>query len=71
MATTTTDTFTWPTPAKKLVRAYLKERTSGAADAPHQVLPFISEAGILRVKPATHGQSQNADKQNFLHRCSP
>ena len=55
MATTTTtetDTFTWPKPAKQLLAAYLKERVSGAADAPHQGLPFITEAGVLRVKPS-------------------
>lgn len=52
MATTTTDTFTWPTPPKKLLVAYLKERVSGDPDAPHQGLPFITEAGVLRVRPS-------------------
>ena len=55
MATTTTtatDTFTWPKPAKQLLAAYLKARVSGAADAPHQGLPFITEASVLRVKPS-------------------
>lgn len=50
--TTTTDTFTWPKPAKQLLVAYLKERVSGAADAPHLGLPFITEAGVLRIKPS-------------------
>lgn len=55
MATTTTtetDTFTWPKAPKQLLGSYLKERVSGAADAPHQGLPFITEAGVLRVKPS-------------------
>lgn len=32
--------------------AYLEARTSGAANAPHLGLPFITEKGILRVKPS-------------------
>ena len=48
MATTTTDT----TITKKHLTAYLRERVSGGADAPHQGLPFITEAGVLRVKPS-------------------
>ncbi len=52
MPTTTDTTYTWPTPTKQLLATYLKERTSAAADAPHQGLPFITEAGVLRVKPS-------------------
>lgn len=50
--TTETDTFTWPKPAKQLLAAYLKARTSGAADAPHQGLPFIDAKDNVRVKPS-------------------
>jgi hypothetical protein len=49
---TTADAFTWPTPAKKLLLAHLKERTSGDADAPNQGLPFIDAKGTLHVKPS-------------------
>ncbi len=49
---TTTDMFTWPTTPKKLLATYLKERVSGAPDAAHQGLPFITETGVLRVKPS-------------------
>jgi hypothetical protein len=51
--TTTQTEFTWPAPgARKLMLTYLKERTSGDANAPHRGLPFITEAGLLRVRPA-------------------
>jgi hypothetical protein len=72
MATTTpTDTFTWPKPAKRLLATYLRERTSPAADAPHQGLPFINEAGVLRVKPSDwmgwlEGQHIAAPKRDAL-----
>jgi hypothetical protein len=71
MSTVTTDTFTWPTPAKKLLATYLKEHTSGAADAPHQGLPFITETGVLRVKPSDwidwlHGQGVDAPRRAAL-----
>ncbi|HET7048892.1 MAG TPA: hypothetical protein VFI54_11555 [Solirubrobacteraceae bacterium] len=36
---------------KQLLGAYLKERVSGDADAPHRGLPLITEAGALRVNP--------------------
>jgi hypothetical protein len=39
------------TPSKVLL-AYLTERVSGDADAPHRGLPFITEKGIVRVKPS-------------------
>jgi hypothetical protein len=68
---TTPDTFTWPTPPKKLLAAYLKERTSSAPDAPHQGLPFITEAGVLRVKPSDwtgwlHSQGIDAPKRDAI-----
>jgi hypothetical protein len=74
MATTKNTTggeFTWPTPPKKLLGTYLKERTSGAADAPHQGLPFITPAGVLRVKPSDwtswlEGQGIAAPKRDAL-----
>jgi hypothetical protein len=44
---TTAETIT-----KRQLTAYLKERVSTDADAPHQGLPFITEAGVLRVKPS-------------------
>ena len=50
--TTTTDTFTWPKPAKQVLVSYLKDRASADADAPHEGLPFITEAGVLRIKPS-------------------
>ena len=50
--TTTTPEFTWPTPAKRLFKQYLQERTSAAADAPHRGLPFITDKDVLRVKPS-------------------
>jgi hypothetical protein len=53
MATTadTTKTTTTTLP-KKLLVSYLKERVSADADAPHRGLPFITEAGVLRIRPA-------------------
>ena len=45
-------TTTTATPTKKQLLTYLKERVSGAADAPHQGLPFISDTDVLRVKPS-------------------
>jgi hypothetical protein len=47
MATKTDKTRT----PKQLLSAYLKERVSGDHDAPHQGLPFISDQGVLRVRP--------------------
>lgn len=40
------------TPTKKQLTAYLKARVSAEQDAPHQGLPFISDTGVLRVRPA-------------------
>ena len=40
------------TPTKKHLQSYLKERVSADADAPHRGLPFISDSGILRVRPS-------------------
>lgn len=64
---TTTDT----TPTPKHLTAYLRERVSGAADAPHQGLPFITEAGVLRVKPSDwldwlDAQGIDANKKDAL-----
>ena len=44
--------FTWPKPPKQLFADYLKANVSGDADAPHRGLPFITEKGVLRVKPS-------------------
>ena len=67
MATTTTDT----TITKRHLTTYLKERTSGAADAPHQGLPFIDGKDNVRIKPSDWcdwlaGQGIETNKKDAL-----
>src|SRR5262245_5734938 len=52
MATqTNTPAFKLTAAPKKVLLAYLRTYTSGAADAPHQGLPFIDGKDNVRVKP--------------------
>jgi hypothetical protein len=69
--TTTSEAFTWPQPSKRLLADYLKERVSADANAPHEGLPFITEKGILRVRPSDWiawltGQEIDAPKRDAL-----
>lgn len=51
-ATKTADAFVWPKEgAVKILLRYLKENTSDAPDAPNKGLPFVTDSGIIRIKP--------------------